>query len=129
MAISVDTLSYYADPSDLETLGDYVVRVPGGIDGKNQLFTVLDEGLRLPWYFGRNWDALADCLGDLSWLNQRVVVLRHDDALPGLSEHDRRTYLSILIDAVRAWHPGEAHELIVAFPLADRAAIRRLSQD
>lgn len=32
------------------------------------LFDALAEVLDFPDWFGRNWDALADCLGDLSWL-------------------------------------------------------------
>lgn len=32
---------------------------------RDALFTALAEALPLPDYFGRNWDALADCLSDL----------------------------------------------------------------
>src|SRR5213593_3970891 len=48
--------------------------VPGsGIDlaridaGKRPLFEALAEALDFPDWFGRNWDALEDCLTDLSW--------------------------------------------------------------
>ncbi|WP_419993791.1 barstar family protein [Streptomyces boninensis] len=39
-----------------------------GAAGKGDLLTRTAEALHFPAYFGHNWDALADCLGDLSWL-------------------------------------------------------------
>ena len=34
---------------------------------KEDVFAALSIALRLPDWFGHNWDALADCLCDLSW--------------------------------------------------------------
>ena len=38
------------------------------VDGPADLFDRLADELAFPGWFGRNFDALADCLGDLSWL-------------------------------------------------------------
>lgn len=38
------------------------------------------EAMRFPAYFGNNWDALADMLGDLSWLPAQGYVLLYDHA-------------------------------------------------
>jgi hypothetical protein len=40
------------------------------------LFDACADTLQFPAYFGNNWDALQDCLGDLSWLppQPRVVL-------------------------------------------------------
>ncbi|HEX4927308.1 MAG TPA: barstar family protein [Burkholderiales bacterium] len=37
------------------------------IDAKQGVFDALARALEFPAWFGRNWDALEDCLGDLSW--------------------------------------------------------------
>lgn len=39
----------------------------GGADAKEALLERLALGLGFPAWFGGNWDALEDCLGDLGW--------------------------------------------------------------
>ena len=38
-----------------------------GIDARENLFDSMARALGFPDWFGRNWDALEDVLGDLSW--------------------------------------------------------------
>ncbi|MFG3285625.1 barstar family protein [Streptomyces sp. NPDC048111] len=38
-----------------------------GVTGKAAFMERVAKALRLPDWFGRNWDALADCLGDPDW--------------------------------------------------------------
>lgn len=101
-------------------------RIPAGIETKKQLLDALDANLGFPEYFGSNWDALWDCICDLSWLEPVQVVLVHDD-LPMSSDRDSlRTYLSLLQDAVAAWKEKPEHELLVVFPRDVEAAVREL---
>ncbi|HTP26066.1 MAG TPA: barstar family protein, partial [Anaeromyxobacteraceae bacterium] len=58
------------------------------------LMDALQDELRLPDYFGRNWDALWDVLRDLSWIQARRVVLAHLD-LPCLAAPELRIYLRL----------------------------------
>ena len=48
------------------------------VDAKGNLFDSLARALAFPEWFGRNWDALEDVLGDLSWRkgDGHVVVFR-----------------------------------------------------
>ena len=48
------------------------------VDAKDNLFDSLARALALPDWFGRNWDALEDVLGDLSWrkADGHVVIFR-----------------------------------------------------
>lgn len=48
------------------------------VDAKDNLFDSLARALALPDWFGRNWDALEDVLGDLSWRkgDGHVVIFR-----------------------------------------------------
>src|SRR5258705_2622327 len=48
------------------------------VEAKENLFDNLAQALAFPPWFGRNWDALEDVLGDLSWRkgDAHVVVFR-----------------------------------------------------
>lgn len=73
--------------------------------GKRALLDALASALRFPATFGRNWDALADCLGDLSWLPPGGLVLLWDgaDALAGAAPADFATALEVLGEAATDW--------------------------
>ena len=52
-----------------------VVREIRGWASEEDLFRALASALQFPDYFGHNWDALEDCLTDLSWLAAEGHVL------------------------------------------------------
>src|SRR3989442_13615190 len=49
----------------------------GHAHDKEDFLVQLSEAMRFPEWFGGNWDVLADCLKDLSWLQAKgwVVIL------------------------------------------------------
>ena len=64
------------------------------------LLGALSRGLRFPRYFGRNWDALDECLRDLAWLDgvERVAVVH--EGMPFSPRGELwETYLAILHEA------------------------------
>lgn len=65
---------------------------------KAGLLDCIADALRFPSYFGHNWDALEDCLNDLSWLPPGgfVVLFEHVDALQNAEGDDFETLLDIL---------------------------------
>lgn len=78
---------------------------------KEDLLTILAQGLNFPSWFGNNWDALADCLTDLSWhpAEGYVLVLEQADSLRAAAEADFLTLLAILSDVAEYWrHEGLA---------------------
>src|SRR5262245_23618135 len=94
-----------------------IVRIPARIPDKHQLLETLARGLEFPSYFGWNWDALDECLRDLSWIQQpRQIVLMHEDIPFQAGSDNRAIYLDILKEAVATWGPNQAHELFVMFP-------------
>jgi RNAse (barnase) inhibitor barstar len=77
---------------------DEVMRDAAQIDLKDgDALRAIAKALRFPDWFGGNWDALEDCLGDLSWRpgNGHVLVFRNWQAL---SSDD----LGVLIDVLRS---------------------------
>ncbi|WP_237269444.1 barstar family protein [Pseudothauera hydrothermalis] len=73
-------------------------------DDKAAVLAALAKGLSFPAWFGHNWDALADCLSDLSWLPDRsvVVVFEHVRRLADNAPDDYRTTLDIFAEAAES---------------------------
>ncbi|MEV5726846.1 MULTISPECIES: barstar family protein [Streptomyces] len=69
------------------------------------VFTQFYEALRLPDYFGWNWNALRDCLTDLHWISAKHFLLTIDDADVALSDsaEERKILLRAMNDAVKFW--------------------------
>ena len=72
---------------------------------KDAFLEVVGQALSFPEWYGRNWDALADCLTDLSWMaaDGYVIVLEHSDAFAQAAPADFAMALSIFQDAADTW--------------------------
>lgn len=46
-----------------------------GVQDKNELLERIASAMKFPDLFGANWDALADSLRDLSWLDPKGVLI------------------------------------------------------
>ena len=77
-------------------------------DERRALFAAIGRALRFPARYSRDLDALADCLGDLSWLPAGEVVLVWDgsDALRQADPRGHRVLLDVLAAAVDATADG-----------------------
>jgi hypothetical protein len=62
---------------------------------KDTLFKNLAAALEFPDWFGANWDALEDCLSDLSWHKAGGHVLLFEEVKPSDD-------LGVLIDVLRS---------------------------
>lgn len=114
----------------------FVVKIPVGVSSKSALLAVFARAGKFPGYFGGNWDAFLDCLRDFEWIQEKKIVIAHDD-LPLISvPTECRTYLEILRDAVDDWsRPSSrphvekgfpAHELRVIFPAHVQSTVSEL---
>ena len=70
-------------------------------------FQELARALRFPDYFGRNWDAVYDCLTDLNWLPATGYVLVVDgfDQLAMNEPGQWDIGLKVLREACAFWRP------------------------
>jgi len=127
MTIDISAFSFDPAALALDSEASFVMYVPSGLTAKLPLFDAYQQGLNFPAYFGRNWDALSDCLRDFSWIAQRRIVIIHAD-FPALPPEDQRVYLEILSYCIKDWKQSEDHELIAFFATASRPAILDLSQ-
>jgi RNAse (barnase) inhibitor barstar len=72
---------------------------------KADLLAALAQELRFPAWFGHNWDALADSLDDLEWLQASgyLLVLENPETLSNAAPEDFGITLDILAEAARKW--------------------------
>ncbi len=93
------------------------------VNSKAELLKAYNNGFELPPYFGFNWDALNDCLLDLSWIPQREIVIYHPN-IPLLTNQDLAIYLDILSTAISTWNThSEVHTMRVYFNEKDKEYI------
>jgi RNAse (barnase) inhibitor barstar len=88
------------------SLGLDCVRIDlGGCWEKGAVLARIAAALQFPAWFGKNWDALFDCLVDMSWRAARgyVLVLEHAGELRDSSPEVYDTALGILGEAATAW--------------------------
>ncbi len=75
------------------------------VSGKNQVLAVCARQLKLPSYFGGNWDALADCIRDFNWLKSAGYVLHisGQENFALAAPDDFATLLAVLAEAASFW--------------------------
>lgn len=90
------------------------------VDGRNvqrkeQLMTAMATALDLPEHFGRNWDALEECLLELEGIEAKGYVLLYDHIDGLLTAHPDQftTLLEVLRDAVEAWKADDTAMIVV----------------
>ncbi|MBI1942844.1 MAG: barstar family protein [Betaproteobacteria bacterium] len=91
-----------------------VVRVGlEGVSSKELVLERIARALAFPDWFGGNWDALEDCLTDLSWLEADGHVLIFEDgaAIPA----DERGVLEDVLASAAAYWAERRHPFIAAF--------------
>lgn len=103
----------YLAPADTSALHDAIA--PGSLAwleldsrearNKEQFLAACARDLRFPRWFGANWDALADCLQDLSWwpASDCVVLWRGAGHFAASAPDEFATALEIFRDAATYW--------------------------
>jgi hypothetical protein len=86
---------------------------PIGIDLRQPLFDAFSRALGFPDWFGRNWDALEDCLCDLSWRDAEAHVLLIEGH-EALAPDERGILLDVLAAAAEFW-TGEGKPFFAVF--------------
>jgi uncharacterized membrane protein len=102
-AVDLSQVTFAATPPVPDQPDTFIALIPAGLSTKEAVLDRIAAALKFPESFGRNWDALDECLADLSWIPEKRIVIFHPD-LP-LAGHptDLKTYVSCLGDAVGDW--------------------------
>jgi RNAse (barnase) inhibitor barstar len=103
---------YFVTADDLDTLGVaardaglQVRRIDLGGVNKQELMLRIATAFDFPGTFGRNWDALADGLRDLSWLPGVgfAMLFENGGDLQQAENDDFDTLLEILEESAQEW--------------------------
>jgi|APFre7841882630_1041343.scaffolds.fasta_scaffold114337_1 RNAse (barnase) inhibitor barstar len=101
-----------------ESLGLRCARIDlAGSSDKKDLLARIGAALGFPDWFGGNWDALYDCLDDLSWLKAtgHLIVIENASALRVKSQEDFVTLLDVFEETARSWQArGVTFQVIVS---------------
>jgi hypothetical protein len=82
---------------------------------KKRFLAVVARTLRLPRWFGMNWDALADSLTDREWQahTSHALLLTDFNAFAAHAPCDFAAALAVLQDAVDFWADREVRFLVL----------------
>ena len=81
------------------------------VEGKPGTLAAIAGALDFPDWFGANWDALEDCLTDLSWRKAAPRVLLFAGAVPG----DDFGILRDVLESVAAYWSGRGTAFFAVF--------------
>jgi RNAse (barnase) inhibitor barstar len=103
----------YLAPQDLRALsaavkksGLKLVRIDlAGVHDKQHLLDAVAAAFRFPEWFGGNWDALEDCLTDLSWDKAPgyVALFEHASEFAKRAPHEFATAVEIFESVAEYW--------------------------
>ena len=103
----------YVAPPNLEAVakaakkaGMALLRVDlKGVHDKQGLLDAIATALKFPEWFGENWDALEDCLTDLSWQKARgyVLVLEHCAELAKHAPRELEVAVEVFENVAEYW--------------------------
>ena len=92
--------------TQLAQLGFYI----GTIDGKAAademaLIAAIDQAFQFPGYFGKNWNAVDECLADLSWLSATgyLCLLLSNVELAKSNQRVYPLFLDVFQTAAASW--------------------------
>ena len=75
------------------------------VHSKGEFLAAVAQAIAAPAWLGKNWDALADALGDMSWQTAQgyVLVLRNGGETFNLSASDHAIAREIMQETVNFW--------------------------
>ena len=91
------------------TRGYLIIRIDSrDCKNKEELFGEFTYQFDFPEYFGYNWDALKDCMTDLSWFDDRykgiiLIVNGQKDLLSQEKAEDKEYFYTTLLDIATYW--------------------------
>ena len=92
-----------------------IVLDTSGVQDKDGFMAAVDDAFDLPAWFGRNWDALDECLRalDLDDPDGLLVLWQNWDSFAIADPDAFETAVAVFLDATVAWHDDETPGAVV----------------
>jgi hypothetical protein len=109
----------------LSSHADRVVQIATH-QGKDALLASMAKALSFPDWFGANWDALEDCLTDLSWLASQPRVLLFTGPI---DSETSRQLVEVLAAAAKFWREQKVPFFAVFVDPEGKTGLRALYRE
>lgn len=85
------------------------------IKSKADLLRQMSQVMKFPDYFGNNWDALEECLSDLSWITAKGFVIKfvNADNFIAICPSDFRVFVQIIESVSKSWSIEETDFILI----------------
>jgi RNAse (barnase) inhibitor barstar len=115
MRLGTLTVHFASEEQAAALRGDASLRVAeigAAIRSEEDLFRELARVLEFPDYFGHNWDAVSDCLGDLDTEQPLALLVHNAAAMWSRMAEELNTLVEVWVD-VSASLGGDLHLVFV----------------
>jgi len=123
----MEEIKFVEEPDSYYVSEAFIAHI-SNVNSKEDLLKQIGESLHFPKYYGFNWDALSECLKDLSWITQKNVVIVHDKTF-AFEETVFKSYFQVLLDATETWKLSDEHFIQIVFPECSEILVRSIIND
>ncbi len=103
-----------------------IFHIPENLERPIDIFHLYESELNIPSDFGKNWNAFFDNIRLFEFINEKNVLIIHQDIPFYQNKEIERAYIEILFDAVRHWWEFPEHKLYVYFPESCRSELDQI---
>lgn len=106
---SMKNFIYFSDQTDLKFSDDTLIADIPQCNSKLDLLDYLSESLNFPEYFGRNLDALWDCIITLEDIETKNIAIIHTAPL-NIPDDIFEIYVTMMAEAINIWNLEILHQ-------------------
>lgn len=119
---------YFDDSWKSDLTNKLVIDLPL-IESEQDFFDFFDKALSFPDYFGFNWDAFHECIGDLTWLKTNHIVIVHESMPFNGNTTESQKYLKVMNSANSILRERHGGSLTLVFPKRSENQINDLMEN